>query len=79
MTGPIKAAIAILALLLIVLLGAWLVVGRTGLFAGSTRQTDPQGTPTPDPASGAAIPQLDGAAPAKAETAGAGTATFALG
>ena len=74
MADPLKTAIAILALLLVVAFGAWLVVGRTGLFAASTRQTDPKGTATPDPASGPAIPQLDAAAPAKA-----GTATFALG
>ena len=79
MADPIKAAIAILGLLLVVLLGAWLVVGRTGLFAGSTQQTDPQDTTTPALASLPAIPRLDAAAPTETETAGAETATFALG
>ena len=74
MAYPIKAAITILGLLVVLLLGAWLVVGRTGLFAGSTRQTDPQGTAVPALASQPAIPQLDTAAPAKTATA-----TFALG
>jgi len=74
MAGPFKAAIAILGLLLVVLFGAWLVVGRTGLFSGSTRQTDPQAATTPAPASRPAIPLLDAAALTKTETA-----TFALG
>ena len=79
MAYPIKAAIAILGLLLVVLLGAWLVAGRTGLFAGSTGQMEPQDTTTPAPASRPAIPRLDADAPAKTETAGTETATFALG
>ena len=84
MADPIKAAIAILGLLLVVLFGAWLLVGRTGPSSGSTRQTDPQGTTTPAAASQPAIPGLDAAAPAETETAGTETAgaemaTFALG
>jgi len=74
MADPFKAAIAILGLVLLVLLGAGLVVGRAGLFSGSTRQTDPQAAATPAPASRPAIPPLDAAAPKKTETA-----TFALG
>ena len=89
MADAFKATIAILGLLLVVAFGAWLVVARTGLFAGSAQQTDPQRTTTPAPASGQAIPRLDAAVPAETETAGAGTAgagtagagtaTFALG
>jgi|MudIll2142460700_1097286.scaffolds.fasta_scaffold1138236_2 hypothetical protein len=74
MADPLKAAIAILGLVLLVLLGAGLVVGRAGLFSGSTRQTDSQAAATPAPASRPAVPQLDAAAPVKTETA-----TFALG
>ena len=74
MVDPIKAIVAILGLLLVVLFGAWLVFGRTGPSSGSTRQTGPEGISTPDPASQPAIPPLDAAAPTKTETA-----TFALG
>jgi hypothetical protein len=74
MTVPFKAAIAILGLLLVVLLGAWLVVGRTGPSSDSTRQADPTGTTAPTPESQPAIPPLDAAAPTETETA-----TFALG
>ena len=89
MAYPIKAAIAIVGLLVVLLLGAWLVVGRTGLLAGSTRPTGPQAKTTPAPASRPAIPRMDAAVPAQTETAGteaAGaetvgteTVTFALG
>jgi hypothetical protein len=65
---------AILGLLLVVLFGAGMVVGRTGLFFGSTQQTDRQATATPTPASRPVIPPLDAAGPTKTETA-----TFALG
>jgi hypothetical protein len=74
MVDLFKAAIAIVGLLLVVLFGVGLVVGRTGLFSGSTQQTDQQVPTTPAPASRPAIPPLDAAAPAKTETA-----TFALG
>lgn len=74
MADLFKAAIALLGLLLVVLVGAGLVVGRTGLFSGSTRQADPQAAATLAPASRPAIPALDVAAPTKTETA-----TFALG
>lgn len=74
MADPFKAAIAILGLLLAALVGAVLVVGRTGLFSGSTEKTDSQAAATPTLAARPAIPPLDAAAPAKTETA-----TFALG
>jgi hypothetical protein len=74
MADLFKAATALLGLLPVVLFGAWLVVGRTGLSSGSTRRTDPQAAATPAPASRPAIPPLDAAAPTKTETA-----TFALG
>jgi peptide-methionine (S)-S-oxide reductase len=74
MADLFKAATAILGLLLVVLFGVGLVVERTGLFSGSTRQADPQAAATLAPASRPAIPALDVAAPTKTETA-----TFALG
>ena len=69
-----KAAIAILGLLLLVLLGVWLVVRWTGTSSGSAQQTDAPGAITPDAASQSALPALDVAAPTETETA-----TFALG
>mgnify|MGYP001826992440 CR=1 FL=1 len=69
MTDLVKPAIAILGLLLVALFAAWLVVGKAGPSSGSVRQADPQATNTPAPA----------ARPAETETAGAETATFALG
>ncbi len=74
MADAVKAAIAILGLLVVVLFGVWLVMGRTGPSSGSTGRKDPQGTATPDPESQPGIPPIDAAAPAKTETA-----TFALG
>ena len=74
MADPVKAAIAILGLLVVVLFGVWLVMERTGPSSDSTGQTDPQGTATPDPESRPAIPRLDAAALTETETA-----TFALG
>ncbi len=74
MVDPIKATIAILGLLLVLLFGVWLVWGRTGPSSDSIQQTDPEAASTPVPASQAAIPPLDAAAPVKTETA-----TFALG
>ena len=70
----LKAAIAILGLLLVVLFGAWLVFGRTGPASGAAQETDPPGAAAPDAASRPALPALDVAAPAQTETA-----TFALG
>lgn len=74
MANPLKAVMATLGLVLLVLFGAWLIVGRTMLFSGSTQQTDPQAVATPAPASRPAIPPLDAALLTKTETA-----TFALG
>jgi hypothetical protein len=84
MTDPIKAAIAILGLLLVLLFGAWLVGGRLGPRSGPTPQAEPQATATPAPTYRPTNPQVDSTVPAGAETAGAGTAgtgtvTFALG
>lgn len=79
MTDLLKAVVAIVGLLLVALLAAWLVMGKPWPTSGSARQADPQATPTPALGSGPAIPQLDTAAPAPTETAGIETATFALG
>jgi hypothetical protein len=70
----LKASIAFLGLLIVVLFGLWLVVGRTGPSSDSTQQAEPQSAATPDPASRPAAPALDVAAPVETETA-----TFALG
>ena len=69
-----KAAIAILGLLLLVLLGVWLVVRWTGTSSGLAQQADAPDATMPDAASRPALPALDVAAPAQTETA-----TFALG
>ena len=69
MTDLVKPAIAIVGLLLLALFAAWLVMGKAGPASDSTRQADPQATPTPALAS----------RPANTETAGIETATFALG
>lgn len=79
MTDLVKPAIAIVGLLLVALFAAWLVMGKVWPTSGSARQADPQATGTPAPTSQPAIPQLDTAAPAKTETDGIETATFALG
>ena len=74
MADPFKVTIAILGLLLVVLFGVWLVMGRTGPSAGTAQQADPEAGATPDPRAQPAIPPLDAAVPVKTETA-----TFALG
>ena len=74
MVYPAKAVIAILGLVLVMLFGAWLILGRTGPSSGSTQQTDPQAATTPAAESQPAIPPIDAAVPARTETA-----TFALG
>ena len=74
MADPFKVTIAILGLLLVVLFGVWLVMGRTGPSAGTAQQSDPEAAATSDPRAQPAIPPLDAAVPVKTETA-----TFALG
>ena len=74
MADPFKATIATLGLLLVVLFGAWLVLGRPRPFSDSSQSAEPQAVSTPAPASQLAIPPLDSAVPTKMETA-----TFALG
>ncbi len=74
MVDPIKAIVAILGLLLVLVFGAWLLLGRSGPSSGSTQETDSEAIATPGRASQPAIPTLDSAVPTKTETA-----TFALG
>ena len=73
MAGTFRAAMAVLGLLLVVLLGAGLVMGKAGLFSDPAKHTVTSAAATSTLASRPAGPPSD-TAPARIETA-----TFALG
>ena len=79
MTNTIRIAIPALGLVLLTACLVALVLGKLGPFSDPDERPGLATVTDPEPASEASIPVLGAAAPARTETAGAETATFALG